>query len=57
MISFHAAFVVQSVRAETNNLFALLSAVVRLVPSLVERAGLAGTLRDLMLLEVIAAET
>jgi len=30
---------------------------VRLVPSLVEWAGLSGTLRDLVLLEVFAADT
>jgi len=40
-----------------NNLFALLGTVVRLVPSLVEWAGLSGTLGDLVLLEVFAADT
>ena len=40
-----------------NNLFALLGAVVRLVPSLVEWAGLARTLGDLVLLEVFAVDT
>lgn len=42
-------------RDVTNNLFALLGAVVSLVPGLVERTGLAGTLGDLVLLEVFAA--
>lgn len=41
----------------TNDLFALLGAVVGLVPGLVEWAGLAGTLRDLVLLEVFTADT
>jgi hypothetical protein len=40
----------------TNNLFALLGAVVRLIPSLVERARLARTLRDLVLLEVFGVD-
>jgi len=40
-----------------NNLFALLGTVVRLVPSLVEWTGLSGTLGDLVLLEVFAADT
>ena len=42
-------------KGETNDLFALLGAVVGLVPSLVESAGLARALRDLVLLEVITA--
>lgn len=42
-------------KGETKNLFALLSAVVGLVPGLVESAGLARALRDLMLLEVFTA--
>lgn len=40
---------------ETNNLFALLSTVVGLVPGLVESAGLARALGDLVLLEVFTA--
>lgn len=40
-----------------NNLFALLGAVVSLVPCLVEWSGLARTLGDLVFLEVLAADT
>jgi hypothetical protein len=41
---------------EANNLFALLGAVVSLVPLLVECARLSGTLRDLVLLEVFSID-
>lgn len=43
-------------KGETNDLFALLGAVVGLVPGLVEGAGLARALGDLVFLEVFTTD-